>query len=61
MPRWVDAGGVVQAQVRTHDDTYESGSVGLLAHNAARRFDDVIVNNHSPSDWGPAVRSETCE
>ncbi|MFH1435507.1 MAG: dickkopf-related protein [Pseudomonadota bacterium] len=59
--RWVDAEGVAQAQIRVHDETYTAGSVGLLAHNAAGRFDDVIVYDHSPAQWGPAIRSESCE
>ena len=59
--RWVDGEGVVRAQIRVHDETYTAGSVGLLAHNAAGRFDDVIVYDHSPAGWGAAIRSESCE
>ena len=59
--RWVDGEGVAQAQIRVHDETYTGGSIGLLSHNAAGRFDDVIVYDHSPAPWGPAIRSESCE
>jgi hypothetical protein len=57
--RWLE-GETAHAQVSAHDDSYPSGSIGLFAHNASGRFDNVIVYDHRPPEWPSAARRETC-
>jgi hypothetical protein len=57
--RWLE-GDVAMAQVSARDDGYPSGSIGLFAHNASGRFDNVIVYDHRPPEWPTATRRESC-
>jgi hypothetical protein len=59
--RLVSGEGEALAEVTAYDDQYDSGSIGLFAHNIAGCFDNVFVWTRPPDTWPyPAPESAAC-